>query len=264
MKRRFSPRASGYRRQVLSAGAALAVCAAALVLFVLALIRIFAPGAISAIASPLWTGGLHLTASVGSALSLESRRSLIAERDTLRSEHAALTAQNAQLAARVADLETLVGGVRESGNGIAASVRVRPPMAPYDVLILDAGSEDGVQADAVVRGPGGTPVGSVSGVSAGSSRVTLYSTIGTATEGWVGVNRIPITLHGVGAGAFEASVPKEAGVVVGDGVYVPSGGSAPIGTVVAIDVDPSSPTTELRVRPYTNPFSLTWVTIVGE
>jgi len=93
----------------------------------------------------------------------------------------------------------------------------------------------------------------------GSAQVSLYSAAGRSTLGWAGEARIPIELLGVGSGAFRASVAKDSGIAIGDLVYVPGPGALPIGTVVRIDTDPSSPTGILFVKPLASPFSLTWV-----
>lgn len=209
----------------------------------------------------MWRAGSALTSAVAVHVPSESRAALRAARDELEAQNAALTAQNAVLAAQVSDLTNLLGMRTEPEKGTVAGVVARPPVAPYDVLIVDQGTAAGVQEGALVSGPGGTPVGTIGTVGERQSRVTLYSTRGIKTAGWAGENRIPVTLIGAGAGAFTASVPREAGVQVGDGVYVAAGGAYPVGTVVNVESDPSSPSVSLVVRPYTNPFSLTWVTI---
>lgn len=252
---------SGYRAEVIPGGLRIGIIAAGIVVLLVTAIRFLAPGAVSAIATPIWSTGTAATAAVGNTLSFSSAASLRASLTQAQSEQAALAAQNAVLAARVADLEQLLGG-RESAPGILASVYLRPPVSPYDVLGIDQGVAEGVREGMTVLGPGGTPIGRVSEVEESRARVVLYSSVGVSTEGWAGAQKVPVTLTGLGAGAFRASVPREAGVVVGDGVYVPAAGAAPIGSVVSIDSDPSSPIVELHVRPYTNPFSLTWVSVV--
>jgi hypothetical protein len=57
-------------------------------------------------------------------------------------------------------------------------------------------------------------------------------------------------------------VPRAAAVAVGDTVFLGGSGALPIGTVVRADGDPASPTLALRVTPFVNLFSLTWVRIV--
>jgi cell shape-determining protein MreC len=191
----------------------------------------------------------------------ESKASLRADRDRLTSENGTLAAQNASLASQVADLTALLGTRTEPAKGILARVLARPPVAPYDVIIVDQGTTAGVSVGAIAQGPGGTPIGTVGEADESQSRIALFSTSGLTHDGWVGASHIPVTVTGAGAGAFRAEVPKQAGVVAGDTVFLAAAGALPIGTVVQIETDPSSPSVDLDVRPYVNPFSLTWVTV---
>ncbi len=228
--------------------------------FVVAL-HFFAPSALSRAVRPFVSFGTMLGNRISGTASLDSKQSLREERDRLALDNAALTERAALLSTQLADLTALLGTRTEPEKGIVASVRARPPVAPYDVLVTDQGTESGVTVGSVAYGPGGTPIGTVGAVSTGESRIALYSTRALATLGWAGTARVPLTLTGEGAGAFSATVARDAGIAVGDGVYVAGNGVSPIGTIVAITSDASSPSVELEVRPYTNPFSITWVTI---
>ncbi len=156
---------------------------------------------------------------------------MLESQQELGEQNAALSAQNAALAAQVADLTALLGGRTAPPKGIVASVLARPPVAPYDVLIVDQGASAGVRQGAQAYGAGGTPIGVVGEVEGSRSRVTLYSARTMKTDGWAGADRIPLTIDGIGAGAFRATVSKDAGVAVGDGVYVAHDGAFPVGTV---------------------------------
>lgn len=248
-----------YRNSLVQGSGGAAAAVIALLVIVLILLRLLAPGVWYRLTSPIWSFGASLSAHV--AGTTESKATLRTERDTYQEKATALSVQNAALSAQVADLTKLLGSRTAPTPGIVASVLARPPVAPYDILVIDQGTSAGVSLGALVTGNGGTPVGTIGEADANHSRVTLYSTRSIATSGWIGDARIPVTLTGEGAGAFSASVPKIAGVEVGAGVYLASAGAFPIGTVVKIETDPSSPTVSLDVRPYVNPFSLTWVTV---
>lgn len=263
MNRLFSRRAR-YRNGMLQSRGSMAAAVLAFLILILTIIRLVAPGFWYGMTAPIWRVGASLTTFVGGNVTTESKVALIAERDANAEKIAALTNENAMLAARAADLTKLLGTRVAPAPGIVAAVRARPPVAPYDVLIIDQGTADGIVLGSLVTGNGGTPIGTIGQADATQSRVTLFSTHGIQSAGWVGESRIPLTLTGAGAGAFTASVPKAAGVQVGDGVYLANTGAFPIGTVVTIEVDPSSPTVNLDVHPYSNPFSLTWVTVVGK
>ncbi|MDB5190323.1 MAG: Rod shape-determining protein MreC [Parcubacteria group bacterium] len=259
MNKQFYPRAN--RNRLLSGRTPLVLVVLVVLVGVAYAVRMFAPGTFAFVGTPAWKAGTSLTASVSHAFTFTSGAKLANERDALAADNAALTAQNLTLTTQVRDLTALLGTRTESAKGILASVLARPPVAPYDVLIVDQGSLDGVTTASPVFGNGGTPIGVVTDITTHTAHITLYSATGTHTEGWVGANHVPVTLTGTGAGGFETSVPKDAGVQVGDIVTLPGNGGTPIGTITKIQIDPSSPTVVLDMRPYTNPFSLTWVTI---
>jgi len=230
-----------------------------LIIVVLIVIRLIAPTVWHTMTTPLWRVGHVVSIRLGGVG--ESKMTLSSERDTYAAQVAALANQNAALTAKVTDLTKLLGTRTQPDPGIVAAVLARPPVAPYDVLIIDQGTSAGVTLGALVTGEGGTPIGTIGQTDASQSRVTLFSTRGIQSPGWVGASHIPVTFTGAGAGAFTVSVPKIAGVQVGDGAYLASGGAYPVGTVIKIEVDPSSPNVSLDVRPYANPFSLAWVTV---
>ncbi len=239
----------------------------ALVLFVLVLIfailRFLLPGVLVAVASPFWSAGSSLSAGVGNVGSFfTDKATLTNERDRLLAENAAQYAKNALLDARVEDLERLLGSRTEAVDGVLAGVLSRPPVSPYDVLIVDAGSDSRVSVGSRADGPGGMPLGTVESVTKTSARILLYSTPGKETESWIGETRIPVTLVGEGSGAMSAVVAREAGIAVGDLVYASGPGALPIGSVLAVGNDPSSPRSRVDIRPLLNPFSVTWVTIL--
>jgi cell shape-determining protein MreC len=261
MNRRYFRKGNRYQNGLSLGTAGFVVGIGAIVIFILVLLRIFVPSVLGMISRPFWSIGEVFSSIVHTTASTDSKASLVKARDQLTADTTSLTAQNAALQAKVTDLTALLGTRTETVKGVVASVLARPPIAPYDVLIIDQGTNAGVRIGAEVQGAGGTPIGTVGETDARQSRVTLYSTHGIETDGWVGQGRIPVTLTGAGAGAFTATVPKEAGIHVGDGVYFAGAGAFPIGTIVSVEADPSSPSVDLDVHPYTNPFSLTWVTV---
>ena len=70
---------------------------------------------------------------------------------------------------------------------------------------------------------------------------------------------MPVTLMGKGGGVFSATLPRGTGVAIGAVVSMSGPGAIPVGHVVRIDSDPSSPRDTLHIQTSTNLFSLTWV-----
>ena len=249
------------RGGLFSSAGRLAAALLALVVLVLLILRILAPGIFAALVSPKFLIGQAVTEKVGTTVSLETRADLMKDRERLMRENEALRAERAILAARATDLERLLGSRTERTSGILAGVLARPPVSPYDVLVVDQGSNAGVRIGATAYGPGGIPIGTVTNADARTARVTLYSHTGNVTEGWAGPTRIPVKLTGTGAGGFDAEIPGTAGALVGDQIYVPGPGALPIATITEVVTDPSSPSVVLHIQGMVNPFSITWVTI---
>lgn len=235
----------------------LGVIVLALVLLV-GLLRLTLPGVFVALVTPLWAVGSAFTQGAGGIASLfGDKAQLIEERDRLAGENAQLYAQVQALSAELAD----VGRIASDGTGVLAGVLARPPLAPYDVLVLGAGTRHGIREGLFVYGSGGVPVGTITAVSNSSSHATLFSESGRRTMGWVGEERLPLTLVGEGAGAYRASVSKESAIAEGDEVYLPGPGAIPVGVVVRLTTDASTPEMELSIRPYVNVFSLSSVRV---
>lgn len=179
--------------------------------------------------------------------------------EILLKENEALASENLLLSKKISSLMSLDGTSGMSpaqSSSIVAGIIARPPMSPYDTLVLAEGSRAGVTVGMEAFGAGGVPLGIVADVSSNTARVVLFSASGVSTSGWVGKDNVAITLYGMGGGALSASLPRAAGIVVGDIVYVPGPGMLPVGAVSRIDGGPSSPSVTLRISPSINIFSI--------
>lgn len=224
--------------------------------------RIAFPDTFASLLSPLWRTGEGATTGVGKVEAFFADKvTLTTERNRLQSENEGLANESRILRARLQDLTVLLGARTESGTDILAGVLARPPISPYDVLVVDQGTEHGVVAGALVFGNGGVPLGTVAATTYRASRVLLYSAPGRETSAWIGSTRIPVMLVGEGSGAFRTRAPREASVLVGDEIYVAGPGALPIGIVREVVTDPSATQARVHIRPVVNPFSIPWVTI---
>ncbi len=219
-------------------------------------VRLLFPQAFSYITAPVFSLGRVLgetTSYMGNAKLLrEQVTTLTEERDALREE-------NARIKKELSLLEAL-----GSDNGIVVRVEARPPVTPYDVLIISAGTDVGIETGRIVYTRGGTPVGTVADAGEHFSRVSLFSSYGMSTEGWIGEEEAyPVTFIGEGAGAFIAKVPREAPIQEGDIAYISSRSTA-FGSVVKIHKDASMPEAIVEIRPYVNPFSLLSVSVARD
>ena len=227
--------------------------------------RIFAPNFFWSVFAPVFAGADALAAQSHSFLqSFGNTAALASQNDRLSAKNVALASENQALVKKIEGISALVNSQTSGQNApadIIAGVVARPPESPYDTLVLAAGARAGVALGMEVFGNGGVPLGVISSVLADFSRATLFSSPGMNTAGWVGHANVPIVISGAGAGAMQASAPRSANIAVGDVVFAPGPGMLPIGTIVRVDSDLSSPSVALRIQPALNLFSLGWVAL---
>lgn len=110
------------------------------------------------------------------------------------------------------------------GDEVIASVLVRPPQTPFDALIVNVGSEEGVSVGDQVYAFTGFPIGTVIEVKEHRSTIMLLSAPGTKTEVLIGTSTQAVTAEGKGGGNFFLKLPKITEINVGDVVartYLP-------------------------------------------
>lgn len=236
-----------------SANASWGVGALAFAVVVL-LFRLIAPNLFLQTFTPLFRGAETISLTSHSLFAgFRDASALFSLNEKLLEENTALMNEKTILEQQLKNKETL------SGKGILAGVFARPPESPYDTLVLGSGVTDGVTLGMEAFGAGGVPLGIVSSVTSNFSRITLFSSPGVVTRGWIGKTHIPIAIFGAGGGVMQATVSRSVEVKEGDTVFVPGPGMLPIGEVVRIDSDPSSPEITIRLKPTLNLFSVTWV-----
>lgn len=129
-----------------------------------------------------------------------------------KSDRDALYQENLELKARLG---------RDAGvKRILGAVLLRPPATPYDTLVIDAGSSDGVAAGDAVSAGGTIVIGTVSEVYANAARVVLYSASGQKYDALLR-GTIPLAVEGQGGGSLQARLPAGTSVSVGDVALLP-------------------------------------------
>lgn len=196
-----------------------------------------------------------------------STRTLIAENSALKTELHDLKMRLLDrniLAEENAQLRELMGQ-SPAGVGVLGSVLSGPGSAPYDTLIVDAGTDDGIQdGDRVFVGEN-VIIGTVSATYAHSSQVTLLSAPGEKSDvvivGGIGTDAVVIAT-GRGGGNFEVLVPRDTGVATGTPVLA-AGTSRIIGIVEGAEGNANDPFKKLLLRTPINPQSIRFVRIVS-
>lgn len=238
---------------------------ALIVAVLLFLVRLLAPNFFWQVFTPAFHSADSLaTESHRFFSSFGDTAQLALQNERLLDENTVLANENEALLQKTISLEALLGSPATGKNNtpkIIAGVVTRPLESPYDTLVLAEGTRAGVAQGMEVFGAGGVPIGVISSVLTDFSRVTLFSSPGMSITGWVGRANVPLTISGAGAGVMNASVARSAGIAAGDIVFAPGPGMLPIGSVVRVESDPSSPSVTLRIMPALNLFSISWVIV---
>lgn len=152
----------------------------------------------------------------------------------------------------------LVGRKPES-NMVVATVLTHPPQTPYDVIIIDAGSNEFVTVGSQVSLPEGPVLGLVSEVFSKSAKVRLFSASGEETNAILERNNIPIILTGVGGGNFRLALPRDIAIENGDRILSPDITARHLATVGRISAEPTDSFKEVLAKSPTNIFTLRFV-----
>lgn len=140
------------------------------------------------------------------------------------------------LRAENASLRDVLGQTDETR--IAAGVIGRPSALPYDVLMIDKGSDDGIKVDTPVYTGNNTVIGFVASTYQNSSLVALLSTPGFSSTAYIFGPNIYTTAIGIGGGVTRIHVPQGITLNIGDLVVLPSMSKGIYGTVSAVDSVP--------------------------
>lgn len=229
------------RRKGWKRGAAIAVVLVLLVCFRAGIFRVLS-AAVHAAARPVLSVGRDIGnnfSRLGSAF--RSKSSLSAENAALESkiaENAAFLANYQSLLAENESLKNSLGRSGESESLVAAAVLAKPNSSPYDTLVIDAGTRQGLAAGDRVYAYGSVPIGRVAEVFASSATVVLYSSPGEKTQATVLPENVSMQLVGRGGGNFEMILPRDFTVSPGAEVDLPGITPRAVATVATVISDP--------------------------
>ncbi len=144
---------------------------------------------------------------------------------------------------------------------ILAGVIGRPGTLPYDVLMIDQGTHDGVQEGAPVYIGDNTVIGVVRNATTQTALVELVTTPNfEATVYIIGPN-IYTNAVGMGGGQLRVGVPQGIALETGDMVVLPSVASGIYGEISTIQSAPSGPEQYGFVSPHTPIASIRFVSV---
>lgn len=173
---------------------------------------------------------------------IRSRNELVSEIERLTDELASQSGDSAtiaRLSRENAELRGLVGD--RPDTRILAGVLARPPMVPYDLLVIDRGTRDGILEGAIVYHTNNHAVGMVTRVYERNALVTLFSSSGVETSVYLYGPDIFAYAYGEGGGVIRISLPQGIEVHEGDPVVLPSLHMGDLGVVSRVVSLPTQP-----------------------
>lgn len=214
--------------------------------------------------SPVWRAENIITNNLRDKLaSLRSKESLVRENSALKEQLSSLEIKLSLLAGQSNKENELLAllGRRPEGTNVAAGVLIHPPQTPYDMIIIDAGSKESIQAGAKVLLPEGPIIGEILEVFPNSARAVLYSASGEENAAVLERNNVPVTLKGIGSGNFKIKLPRDVGVEIGDRILSPDLDSSLFAVVEDIEIKSTDSFKEVLARSPANIFELRFVFI---
>jgi len=219
--------------------------------------------AVSVVVTPVNITRHWLTESGGSLPQyFRNRSTLIEQIATLESKLSAESGDRfttALLAKENAELRSLLGDQKE--ERILAGIIGRPGSLPYDSLMLDKGTSDGVFVGAPIYIGENTVVGLVKSATNHSALVELVTTAGFETTVYIMGPDIYTNAVGVGGGQMRVGVPQGIVLSVGDVVVLPSVTSGVYGEISLVQSDATRPEQYGYVSPKTSLASIRLVAV---
>lgn len=170
-----------------------------------------------------------------------SKYSLVKENKKLREEIASRDGSMLLLDTLRKENESLKNDLNRSGKGdlVLGVILSRPPISPYDTLVIDVGATDDVSLGDKVYGLGDTLIGDIVEVYEHQSKVSLFSTPGRETPVLVGSSTIATNAMGRGGGNFSVKLPADIKIQKGDSILTTQIRPHVFGSVQEIVVDSS-------------------------
>jgi cell shape-determining protein MreC len=141
-------------------------------------------------------------------------------------------------------LKEILGRKNEKIPMILSAILSKPNQSPYDTLVIDVGSGQGIEIGSTVFALGNVPIGRVAEVSANVSKVILFTNAGEKTQAIISNKNITMELIGRGGGNFEMILPRDLTVQEGDQVVLPGINPHVLAIVETVISDPRDPFTK--------------------
>ncbi len=171
------------------------------------------------VAGPVWRMFGEIQESVSSPLSFFiAKRDLIKENEDLKKKIGRMQPYSFDKDVLIIENRELreALGMRPSEDALLSRVLLRPPRAPYDILIIDGGRERGFSVGDRVFFGESVLLGEIEQVYGKTARVLLYSSAGREVDVFIDDQEELLTAKGRGGGKFLLEVPRRTNVTEGD------------------------------------------------
>lgn len=196
------------------------------------------------------------------------------DKNRLRSEIERLTDKNTelekkflisdQLRAENEELKSLLSRTNDK-KLVLASIVSRPPQSPYDVVIIDAGSDNGVEPGMKVTVYSSIIMGYVAEVFPKISKVKLISSSDEETSVVIVIENEKVAAVGVGLGGGNMEIKIPNSIQVSSGDKITTAGTFPllVGIAEKIEMNLPDPFQKILFRSPFNLQQVKYVTIEG-
>jgi len=195
---------------------------------------------------------------------LNSKRQILETKNALERENEFLRVKLNTLEILKFENEQLKGLFNriERGNpGVLVRIISGSTQSPYDTLVVDRGSENGIKSGDWLLAGGEFPIATISEVYGNLSKATMFSAPNRQTEIIVGKTGIIATAIGRGSGNFEAKISKEIEVNEGDSIRLPEAGSEIFAVVESIFAKPTDALQTIIFKNPVNATELEWLVV---
>lgn len=203
------------------------------------------------ISRPFWKIGDNIKSWFNSNLTVfKGKKSLGEENQKLRDKISELEAKFLSYETIEQENHQLKESLLRTGEQkfLLSYIISRPPQSPYDALIIDAGSENGLQKGMEVTAYGDVLIGYIGEVFPKNSKVKLVSFPNTETNTMIASLNIPAIVVGRGGSNMEIVLTKSIEVKPGEKVITLGIKPLVVGIIERIESDPSDPTQKLLLR----------------
>lgn len=150
----------------------------------------------------------------------------------------------------------------QNQNSQTASILVKPNYTLYNSLIIDAGTNEGIQVGDLVIGYGSVALGKIRDVRKNISFVELFSENAISSVLVHNISGTYVDAVGHGGGVVTFTVPRDVSISVGDTLSLPARSGLFFGTVEDIQFDSTDPVQTIFAQSAVNINQLQYVEVI--